>query len=670
MEGDCWEAQVRQSDVGSAVGCMPSPRASASDGRRRALGMGFVVAIADRAAGDALREAYVETQRLKLEAVGSNFAEGFEPADLRRPDLLLEKLEGLLARRPELRRAKVVWRDDRLRVVSTDPRSDGRSESNRELYVSGTAGVVFDETQEGGEPVLALSRPLREAPGGRAVAALELERGIGSFVGWQDQRREQFILITAAGGLLLAIGLVLFLTRSVVRPLDRVRAAAGGLGEGDLSQRLGWRRSDVIGDLARDFDRMAADLERADADQERTKRRLVALADRDPVTGLLNHRAFHERLEAEVSRARRAEVELAVVVIDLDSFKAVNDRYGHAVGDEALRALATAIRSSDRSDDVLGRIGGDEFALSLYGTGADGAEGVVERIRDALLDHRIGERFKGLGMSAGIAEFPAGATSVGELLRLADRAMYWAKLAGGNRSVVHSPELSTRQSSATAVEQAQRAGLVNTIRALAGAVDATDGHTHEHSKRVAAYATVLAEHLGLSIDHVEQIRTAATLHDVGKIGVPNAILLKPGALTDEEYTVLKRHSDLGAELIAGAGMPELGRWVLHVHERYDGKGYPAGSARERIPFESRVLAVADALEAMTDARIYGKARSIEEALAELDRCAGTQFDPEITRVADELVSSGDLVLERDVWTEGASRADGVVVLPSSRRSAA
>jgi HD-GYP domain-containing protein (c-di-GMP phosphodiesterase class II) len=161
---------------------------------------------------------------------------------------------------------------------------------------------------------------------------------------------------------------------------------------------------------------------------------------------------------------------------------------------------------------------------------------------------------------------------------------------------------------------------------------------------VAFYAATLAVSLELAPERVDMIRTAGVLHDVGKIGITDGILLKPGRLTEEEFDEMRRHSELGRDIIAGAGMTEIADWVLHLHERYDGAGYPQGVSGQDIPLESRILAAADALEAMTYPRVYRPALTMEEALAELEQGAGSQFDPLVALRLVDLVRSGELVV--------------------------
>jgi HD-GYP domain-containing protein (c-di-GMP phosphodiesterase class II) len=184
-------------------------------------------------------------------------------------------------------------------------------------------------------------------------------------------------------------------------------------------------------------------------------------------------------------------------------------------------------------------------------------------------------------------------------------------------------------------------------------VDAKDGYTHSHSHRVARYAATMATEVGIEGDRLEQIRTAGVLHDVGKIGIPDAILLKPGRLTEHEFEEMKRHSEFGRDIIAGAGMLEVATWVLHLHERFDGHGYPSGLAGDDIPLESRILHVADAFEAMTSSRTYRKALPTAEAIARIEKSSGTQFDPELAALLVKLVASGRI-------DPNAADEDGVI----------
>ena len=264
----------------------------------------------------------------------------------------------------------------------------------------------------------------------------------------------------------------------------------------------------------------------------------------------------------------------------------------------------------------------------------------MDRLRTAVETRAAAADVEPVSLSVGIAEFPRHAIGRADLMRFADGAMYWSKTAGpGNTSLYSDSE----DSALCAEEEAarlRRSGLFNTVHALARAVDARDGFTHMHSQRVGFYAATLAAAMGMSEDRVETIRMAGLLHDVGKIGIRDAILLKPGALSNAEFAVMRRHAELGRAIISGAGMPEIAEWVGHLHERIDGRGYPEGLGEDQIPIESRVLHVADALEAMTCPRIYREPKDPHEAVKELEAHAGTQFDAEAVRTMGRLIREG------------------------------
>ncbi|MDQ3936128.1 MAG: diguanylate cyclase [Actinomycetota bacterium] len=370
------------------------------------------------------------------------------------------------------------------------------------------------------------------------------------------------------------------------------------------------------------------------AELEETRKRLESLALRDPLTGVLNHRAFQDALETELRRARRESWPVSVVAVDIDGFREVNDVRGHAHGDALLVTVAEALASNLRPGDQCGRVGGDEFMLTLSSCDAEGAREVVTRLRAGIDSRALASQVGMISISAGVAEFPSHSLGRSELMRYADAAMLRARAEGAGSTVVHSSEdVALVDESA----QARRGALFNTVHALARAVDARDGYTHMHSQRVAFYAATLAAAMKLGDERVEEIRMAGLLHDVGKIGIRDAILLKPGPLTRDEFTVMRRHSELGRAIIAGAGLNEIALWVGHLHERVDGEGYPDGLAGDEIPIESRVLHVADALEAMTCPRAYRKPKTPEEAVEELERHAGTQFDAAAVQVMSRLV---------------------------------
>jgi HD-GYP domain-containing protein (c-di-GMP phosphodiesterase class II) len=287
------------------------------------------------------------------------------------------------------------------------------------------------------------------------------------------------------------------------------------------------------------------------------------------------------------------------LLLDLDQFKLVNDRFGHSRGDELLCWVVRALERVVRPLDAIGRLGGDEFAVLLPGITASDALNCATRIRGELLERT--------GASVGLATYPLDATEVEALIQQADVRMY-----------------ASRPSRSVCAQMAERLSWAET---LAHAVDVRMSGEHEHSRLVAEYAAMIAFELGWSADEIGLLRIAATLHDVGKFAIPDSILAKPGRLTDKEFEEIRRHPDLGAELVSRIdGLEAIAPWIRHSHERYDGAGYPDGLEGDDIPQAARIIFVADAFDAMTGDRPYRAPSSAAQALAELRRHAGTQFD--------------------------------------------
>jgi diguanylate cyclase (GGDEF)-like protein/putative nucleotidyltransferase with HDIG domain len=377
---------------------------------------------------------------------------------------------------------------------------------------------------------------------------------------------------------------------------------------------------------------------------------LANAARTDVLTGLLNRRGFEEAFELELERARRGGHALSVLVGDLDHFKQINDRFGHHRGDLALGRASDILELRKRRIDTVARLGGEEFALIVPEADDHAAYMLAERLRTALR-----EEFRdGPGpvtISFGVASFPAHGDTYETLLGAADDALYAAKELGRDRTVIYSREVIGILTPID-YENGPRSEHLATVLALADALDHRDAATARHSKTVGRYAALIARQIGLPAEVVERVRIAGMLHDIGKIALSSMLLTKPDPLSAEEWVEIRRHAEIGARILANARLGDIGEWVLAHHERPDGDGFPFGIANGDIPIEARILAVADAYEAMTTDRPYKPAMTPEEARRELLRCSGTQFDERVVE-AFLVALDADLDTRRsEALTEG------------------
>jgi diguanylate cyclase (GGDEF)-like protein/putative nucleotidyltransferase with HDIG domain len=342
---------------------------------------------------------------------------------------------------------------------------------------------------------------------------------------------------------------------------------------------------------------------------DRARERLMHASRTDPLTASLNRRGFEERVRAELGDSLRTGNALALVLLDLDNFKAVNDLHGHPAGDDLLCWVVDRITDTVRPRDTVGRLGGDEFAVLAPGLSHAGARELGERIRGVLSER--------ISVTTGIACFPIDGVEPDELQKRAD-----SHLCEQKHGLTTSFAAGRRELSWAAT--------------LARAVDARMSNPSEHSENVARYAAGIAQRLGWGGADLAYLRVAAMLHDVGKVSLPDTILRKPGPLDEREYEEVKRHPVIGAEFVNRVeGLSPIAVWVRHSHEHFDGSGYPDGLAGDDIPLASRILLVADAFDAMTTDRPYGPAIPHEDALAELRRNAGHQFDPRCVTAFEE-----------------------------------
>jgi diguanylate cyclase (GGDEF)-like protein/putative nucleotidyltransferase with HDIG domain len=349
---------------------------------------------------------------------------------------------------------------------------------------------------------------------------------------------------------------------------------------------------------------------------------LRARSETDRVTGLATLDKLRNQLDIEAARARRHGRELAVAVLDIDDFRATCARHGHAAGDEVLRTVAGVLIASTRSHDVICRGAGDEFVVLMPETGLEGAAACCERMLHRLETTPAGH-VSSVRMSGGIAAYER-AESPAAVLGAAYVALDRSRRLGGHR-VTAGPE----DGEVTAEENDRR----DAVSALAVTLGERDRYTGDHSEEVLKLVEEVARGLGVDDEEIDRIKAAALLHDIGKVAISDDILNKPGPLTDDERKAMMEHTVIGERILrAIPGLGSVARIVRHEHERWDGAGYPDAIAGEAIPIGSRIILACDAYHAMTSDRPYRDAMSHAEAVAELSRHAGTQFDEQVVEV--------------------------------------
>lgn len=388
--------------------------------------------------------------------------------------------------------------------------------------------------------------------------------------------------------------------------------------------------------------------------------KLQALSVKDELTALYNHRCFQEHVESETARAKRYQQHLCCVMIDLDHFKQINDNFGHQFGDKILRRIAQVAKGAVRESDFLARYGGEEFVLLLPNTPYEGATVLADRLLELVRSQKFEYEGQALSVtiSMGISSFVEDhIRSTEQLVEYADRALYQAKASGRDRICLHStitdsvqqrlPQLQISRESIVEMQtrihdisETVKKTYIAATRAMMMALDAKDVHTKEHSASVARYSRGIAEYLGLRVEEQEVIEHAGLLHDIGKVGIPDEILFKPGKLSAEEFAVMKEHPTIGYQILKPIRhLREELPFVLYHHEWYNGQGYPQGLKGREIPVGARILHVADSFDTMLQRRIYKDPFPIEVCLTELLRCSLTQFDPKCVKALVEYLLS-------------------------------
>ena len=478
-----------------------------------------------------------------------------------------------------------------------------------------------------------------------------------------------FATILAALCVLLGIGIVGWLvSNTMVRRLHQLRVMVQAIGKGQLNSRLAVIGRDEVAEVslavnnmldtivglleetrsqrdalanAEEQRRLHTELQSQHEALNKAHAQLEALATTDPLTSLPNHRMIMKKIEEELALCSSTQEACAILFIDIDHFKRINDTWGHQAGDTILREVASRLRNALRQSDFVGRYGGEEFAVVLTNIDLSEAEVIAERLRLALNAHpctwTTDEESIDIAVtgSIGVAVYSQHGMTRETLIEAADRAMYHAKHNGRNRvcSVVEEGILGQNISLSlpTADMLPSTDGIA--VQALTAVARVHDRGTSSHAQRMVAMAEATARVLGRSEEEIHLVRLGALLHDIGKISVPNEILHKPGPLSEEEWSVMRRHPDIGRQILVQAGgkFELLSHMVVAHHERWDGHGYPYGLSKESIPLGARILSVVDSYDAMTSQRPYREPLPLEQARAELQRCAGSQFDPQIVQ---------------------------------------
>lgn len=350
---------------------------------------------------------------------------------------------------------------------------------------------------------------------------------------------------------------------------------------------------------------------------------LKDLANIDGLTELYNHRYFYDYLSAEIASCGKKGVPLSLLFIDIDNFKYYNDMYGHQKGDDVLRSIALIMKATFPKDTFVARYGGEEFAAVLSDYSEDKAIIEAEKLRRAVQEHPFDgqESLPGgnLTISVGVSSYPLKAKTDAELIKGADDACYRAKFLCKNRVEAYFSILDEFHFTPEVITQ---------IKTLIAVINAKDKYTYRHVERVVFYCNLLADQLMLGEDEKRNLIYSAYLHDIGKINIAEEILIKTEPLTPEEWATLQNHPQYAVDIIKNnAALDEVKPIILQHHERYDGKGYPLGLKGNEIHYLARLLTVVDAFDAMTSLRPYQKTKSYVQAMDELSRCSGTQFDP-------------------------------------------
>ncbi|WP_411168825.1 diguanylate cyclase [Clostridium sp. MB05] len=366
--------------------------------------------------------------------------------------------------------------------------------------------------------------------------------------------------------------------------------------------------------------------------------KLEELVNKDGLTGVFNHRYFHDALKEKITLSEKLKEKVSMIFVDIDYFKHYNDLYGHQKGDEVLRCIGNILKENMREHDIAARYGGEEFAIILPNTTEEEAILFADNIRHIIETTKFyGEENQPRGSltaSMGVSVYPDKAKNDVDLIKSADDALYRAKFFNKNRVETYTSILDELKNDIDEKD----IELVTSIKTLISVINAKDKFTYGHSERVVLYSRLLAEKLNLNKIDKDTLIYGAYMHDIGKINISQEILMKKMPLTSEEWEIIKQHSENGVEIIRPVkSLEKMIPIILHHHEKYNGMGYPRGLKGEEIPYLARVLTVVDSFDAMTSNRPYNKRKTYDEAIIELRKCSGSQFDSIIAEKFIEVI---------------------------------
>ncbi|MHB0866806.1 MAG: bifunctional diguanylate cyclase/phosphohydrolase [Thermoleophilia bacterium] len=406
----------------------------------------------------------------------------------------------------------------------------------------------------------------------------------------------------------------------------------------DCNVYAGAVKQDPIREIGESFNGLMWEVSEREKALAEANKQLQEMAVTDFLTGLKNHGVFQDQLEREVARAKRFQQTLSIIMLDLDHFKNVNDKFGHQMGDAVLKSVGRILASEVRIMDFSARYGGEEFVIILPETAGVAAVDVAEKLRVKIKEQVAAET--GLpttyvGASFGVGDYPRCATDKDGLIAAADSALLFSKRKGRNQVSYFLDLTNTDLSQSDIEELSDRLGGagLKTISALAEAVNSSDGYSAADSQQITDASRSVAAALGMSEEQTESLILATKLHDIGKVGIPDSILSKKEALSAAEISRVRQHPAIGQRILHEAtAVKDVISAILYHHENWDGSGYPEQLKGEDIPVMARAVSIADAFRAMTSNRPYRNALTPQQAIAQLREGAGKQFDPTLVEL--------------------------------------